>query len=416
MRWEKERRVPVYRLPGGRGTRVWAYEDELTAWLADSPEPDAAVTPAGPSPSSTIGEAASRRGRWIWALAAGLGGLTLISLGAVAWRGAPRVADVVVEHNEVRAIDASRTTVWTFRVPEPGTVSASDVWRQIADVDGDGRPEVLVALTITRPNASISASILYCLTDEGELKWSYAPQDRWWFGDDEYSGPWNTSSLSVLRLARGARVAWAVRQHTWWPSMLLLFDDRGRSELAFVNAGWLSHVSTVAASRDGRRLFVTGITNSRQAYFLAVLDAERGAAVSPEPAGSPFECRNCPSNQPIAYYTFPRTDASRTVPFPSDPPSLYVLDGDRLQVWVHETGGTIGASTIYEFAGPGSGDVRARFADSYWQWHRERERDGTIAHSAETCPERSALTLQRWSPHDGWTSLPLPAGRAAPTP
>lgn len=396
MRWEKERGLPVYRLPGGRGTRVWAYVDELTAWLEDSP----------PEPDVALAESESRR--WVWLAAAGVSGLALLTLAMLVWRPAAGIDDVVIDRQEVRAIDASHRTVWTFRVPDAEGLSAAGVWRQIADLDGDGSREVLVALSVSGPGASLDAGVLYCFSESGELRWSFSPQHRWRFGGDDYAAPWNTSSLAVVRLAKGIRVAWAVRQHTWWPSMLLLLDDQGRSELAFVHAGWLSHITTVSASSDGTRLLATGISNSRGAYFLAVLDAQRGAAASPEPAGSPFECAGCPEERPLAYYTFPRTEASRSVPFPGDPPSLYMLADGRAQVWVHETAGSIGPSTIYEFAGPDLADVRARYADSYWQWHREAERAGALGHAADVCPERSNLTVLRWGPAAGWTPLRLP--------
>src|SRR5271165_3371113 len=32
-RWERERRMPVHRAPGGRRSGVFAYADELDAWL-----------------------------------------------------------------------------------------------------------------------------------------------------------------------------------------------------------------------------------------------------------------------------------------------------------------------------------------------------------------------------------------------
>src|SRR6266851_9618480 len=42
IRWEKERGLPVHRLPGGKQRGVFAYSDEIDAWLvghpADPPE------------------------------------------------------------------------------------------------------------------------------------------------------------------------------------------------------------------------------------------------------------------------------------------------------------------------------------------------------------------------------------------
>jgi hypothetical protein len=35
-RWEKERGLPVHRVPGGRRGTVYAFSEELTAWLRSS--------------------------------------------------------------------------------------------------------------------------------------------------------------------------------------------------------------------------------------------------------------------------------------------------------------------------------------------------------------------------------------------
>lgn len=50
-RWEAERGMPVHRVPGAKHATVYAYTDELTAWLktadTQSPLPDAANVPVG---------------------------------------------------------------------------------------------------------------------------------------------------------------------------------------------------------------------------------------------------------------------------------------------------------------------------------------------------------------------------------
>jgi TolB-like protein/Tfp pilus assembly protein PilF len=43
-RWEKERGLPVYRVPGGKG-RIYSYTDELTTWLA-GPQNSGAISPS----------------------------------------------------------------------------------------------------------------------------------------------------------------------------------------------------------------------------------------------------------------------------------------------------------------------------------------------------------------------------------
>src|SRR6266511_3175080 len=37
IRWEQQRGLPIYRVPGGKLSRVFAYTDQLDAWLALGP-------------------------------------------------------------------------------------------------------------------------------------------------------------------------------------------------------------------------------------------------------------------------------------------------------------------------------------------------------------------------------------------
>ncbi|MGA7852468.1 MAG: tetratricopeptide repeat protein [Candidatus Acidiferrales bacterium] len=50
-RWEKERGLPVHRMPGGERGRVFAYEDELAAWLISAEQQDIQGTVA-PQPAA----------------------------------------------------------------------------------------------------------------------------------------------------------------------------------------------------------------------------------------------------------------------------------------------------------------------------------------------------------------------------
>jgi hypothetical protein len=413
MRWEKERSLPVHRVPGPRPSRVWAYADELTAWLAAAPPEEAAAPPPVDHPPAAAEEPApsavtNRTRRLLYRWAAGVAALALVTAAVViARRPAGPIVEILAGEGGLRAVDHSRRTLWSFRVPDAVEVSTAGRWWRLSDLDGDGRSEVIAAVNVTRAGRTLTTATLYCFSDDGRLKWSHTPSDAWRFGNDEYLAPWGSTTVSVVMLARGTRVAWAVHHHTWWPSMLLLLDARGASELAFINAGYLSDVG---ASMDGRRLFVTGISNSQQKYFMAMLDADRPGATSPEQPGSEFECRTCPPGRPLVYYAFPRTEASRAIAFPAEPPSVFV-EGDRTQVWVKEAPGPVGPATIYDFAGAEFTAVRARFADSYWEWHRDAERRGPIDHAAADCPERASLTVSRWSDGHGWTALRLPTSQ-----
>lgn len=94
QRWERERGLPVYRLPGQKGGAVFAYEDELEQWLRSRQQDNASLVetlpPAGPAllpPAVEIQVETMPRGfrnsRWFT-----LSAVTLILLAilAVAWR------------------------------------------------------------------------------------------------------------------------------------------------------------------------------------------------------------------------------------------------------------------------------------------------------------------------------------------
>src|SRR5687767_9100994 len=49
-RWEKERGLPVHRVPGGKGPSVFAYTDEVDAWLAAGRD----VTPEGQNADESV--------------------------------------------------------------------------------------------------------------------------------------------------------------------------------------------------------------------------------------------------------------------------------------------------------------------------------------------------------------------------
>src|SRR5579871_540661 len=94
-RWEKERLLPVHRLPGGSRARVFAIRDELERWM-NSPEPQPAELAGGDSASESLGTAdtsasdapaalghPASRERWLWVLAT----CALLTIGAaIFWR------------------------------------------------------------------------------------------------------------------------------------------------------------------------------------------------------------------------------------------------------------------------------------------------------------------------------------------
>src|SRR5437870_2840088 len=158
IRWEKERGLPVHRVPGGRGRSVFAYTDELDRWSAGGRAPDAEP------PSPTM--------RWKWiGVAAGLALLPGLAAGiAIAWPHGD-IARVAVEAHGVRASTRTGRMLWIYPLASPAIVN-NRRQTQIADLDGDGRADVIASLDVI-PEASANAGLgqLLALDHGGRPIW-----------------------------------------------------------------------------------------------------------------------------------------------------------------------------------------------------------------------------------------------------
>ena len=141
-RWEGRRGLPVRRVPGGAGAGVFAYAEELTAWLksaaVSSPSAPASGDPvaavAGPQPSRLAPARPMRPGGWL-ALALILSGL---AVGAVAWRigasarGQPGAAmERLPARPDLVALYLRARHDWSTRTPK-GLALALDEYTQVA--------------------------------------------------------------------------------------------------------------------------------------------------------------------------------------------------------------------------------------------------------------------------------------------
>lgn len=403
IRWERERGLPVYRVPGGKLARVFAYPEELDRWLAargaaqtvaESRVKDERPPVAPPIPGTRVALAA---------VAAALVAVTVAWAVATNFAAAPR--RLAVSGNELVAMDESGRARWRYRFQPADAKHPAALWTHVGDVDDDGADDIFAAVEVGAPPSNQFSGALLRFAPDGEVRWSRAVQDRVAFREGEYGPPWAPNDLVVYRTNGEARIAWALHHFTWWPGMLVTLDGRGERIGTFVNAGW---IRTAQPSFDGRSLFVSGVNTPRQAYVVAVLDADRPAGHSPEPPGNPAECLRCPAGDPHAYLVFPRTDVGRDEPFPGDSPSVTTFADGTVEVHVLESSGAGMGATIYKLAAD-LGFVDVRFSEAFVDRHRQLEREGRLDHSFENCPERRGLEVQRWTPARGWQPVQVPA-------
>ncbi|MBI1738961.1 MAG: hypothetical protein HYR58_06910 [Acidobacteria bacterium] len=428
MRWEHERALPVHRVPGGGRAAVFAYADEIDAWLHGQPaadlkedaaaQPDAAASGPNGISAAAAPEAAQQAPRRISrgaviALTSTLAIMFLVVFAVVWGGGASRTAQperVTLVGRRLTAFDANDRELWSQTLPDLLPQTRMSNWRngaervRLADLDGDGRREVLVAAHMdAAPGSSLSMrSELRCYSSEGRLLWQYEPARKLKFREQEFEGPWYIDDMVIS--AEVPRKIWlAVIHNTWWPSFVVELDAAGQESLRFVNSGTVLALLEVSTAR-GAFLLAGGVNNEPYAGIVAVLDLKQPFAVSPQAPGSKFECVECPAGSPVAYFVLPRSELNLVEKHALNSVVDVNRVGQQVQAGVSELG-VAGVLGLFEFSlDPEIVAKRLTYSDSYWLRHREHEQAGDLKHSAEQCPDRTQpKTVRRWTLATGWT-------------
>jgi hypothetical protein len=366
LRWHKDRGLPVHRVPGGKGRSVFAYADELDAWM-ESEASQKAPPETPPLPRRTPAAAV------IAALV-----LLLLGVGAYAIRamGRGEPVRVVAAGRSLIALDAANREVW--QVPLPAAANLTPRGVVFVDLDGDDTREILAPLTFVDP-AATPASALYCLDARGRLRWSRTIADALRFGAGEFAPTWSSADVAVVRRASGLRIAYAVTHSVWWPSIVAMLDVDGQVTGRFIHAGWITRLETGA---DGSTLLAGGVSNARDASILAVLEGDAAFSGAWPETSPDYRCA-CPAAQVDRYFVFPRSEANRAAGQLPLRESIEVRTDGSLLVRVPQRT-DLAADALYEFT-PSLNLKRAAFADLYWDWHRQLEQRGTLDHSRDKC-------------------------------
>jgi hypothetical protein len=351
IRWEHERGLPVHRVPGGKRGSVFAFADEVDRWLNHGPGPDAAVD-AGHGGDSRAWNGVLRRlasGRA--ALVASLVVATTAVLTVMLRGRTPRIApaSVAFEGRTLVVKDAGGNRLWSDDLGMPlGSTAPEHALRlaRIADVDGDGAEEVLVSVPFFRQFSQVPHE-LRCYSADGRLRWKSQLDDELRFRAGRYGAPWQATSafpygpaIGVYRVDGQARIAWAQNHHTWWPSVLSVLDGNGRRVARFVHAGNIYAVATL--ERAGETLLLAGgVSNSRAAAYVAVLDGRNPSGSSPEEPGSPYECLDCPPGRPQRYFTLAPSEMVGAVGGAYNQIYRIVVLPDGFEAWTSETGAEV---------------------------------------------------------------------------
>jgi hypothetical protein len=439
MRWEKERSLPVHRIPGdGARQPVFAYKDELDEWLeqkegsAGTERPVVAALALSGSPVRANRKNEDRHFVYKWAFLWGAIGLALIvtaSIVIIRHRPSSSRTALTVRiqftANAIRAYDDADHLLWTHVFPKPVHPEVlkhpelTENLVRIADLYGDGGWEALVTVPLEQ-NAdphNISLTEIDCFSNTGKLLWSYLPHEDFRFGEYELDGPWIVADVFISQTTKP--VIWASLEHyRWGNSFVVQLDPQnGRATVRFVNTGPVYKLNETRI--DGKPyLLMGGFNNEYAAGILAAIDESKPYAVSPQTAGTRHKCVNCPEGAPDYYFVFPRSEINRLYNAWEDSVRFINIQGNTIEVDKAELGDpALGEKTdvskvhvVYDFhAEPIFQPAGFRFDSWYDFAHRDLYDKGKLDHRLESCPERlHPAPIRRWTPNSGWSELYLP--------
>jgi hypothetical protein len=334
IRWEKEKGLPVRRVPGGQRKAVFAYTSELDAWLTQEPLNNTTET-TGQQPGDLETDLDNDRFAILPILAASvgnsrvglalpllivvvlLGGLSLFALFGRSRLSQPNFpVQIDFSQDSVLALDPEAKLLWTHAFPGkliPGMLSVIEPlshFSYIGDFRGEGDQEVLlIAPYRSGPNPEdMQRTEVDLFSSRGQLLWSYHPHARFEFGTHELSGAWLVLNLLVTPHGNRKQIWASVSDEAWGNTFVVNLDPvTGKDTLRFVNTGTIHSLSEMTTPH-GTFLIAGGFNNEPDTGSLAVIDEARPFAASPQSASTRHKCMNCPSGDPDYYFEFPRSE------------------------------------------------------------------------------------------------------------
>jgi hypothetical protein len=448
IRWERQRGLPVHRIPGGKRGAVYALTSEIEEWLRGNPngsaaapstdsfgvsssEPRRVLSPsAGGTASRSRPKAATVLGAIALAILAGgsLIGLSLTRAGSPDDRrvGQPSlIRSISLSGTVLRALGGAGDVRWTHDFGR-NVVARNDPWDPGApmatfatseDLDGDGVPDLLVSVMFTEDtpgSATIHDELFAFSGPSGRVLWSRRIEDTLAFRAGHFAAPWCgvfpmppphiTNRLALFRVDGKLRIAWALNHRIWWPSMLVVVDRHGTVVSKWVHSGMIYAVASLE-EEGPPRLLVGGVSNSRKAAFLAVLDARHVEGAGPEDPGSPFECLSCGPARPLRYFVFEPSELMLAIE-PYNHVQQIQIFPTGIEVDTAEFGGLPRPAFAVRGIAFFSRDLvleQVAWSSGWEDSHRELERAGRIDHTLEDCTWKGRPPqVREWTPQSGW--------------
>ena len=389
QRWETSG-LPIYRQGTGTKARTFAYADELERWQATAAVQE--IETAGSAPCAPV------ESRWKGWLAAGA--LAVMALAAIVWLGGLlpmfRVPNGwTLEGSRLKVVDAGGRFCWDKQLPPFN--QQYDHWTRdkvvLADIDGDGRTEVLVNYL---PEPAASGGSLMCFEQNGKLRWQARYGGPKTFGGRTFDASYCGRFVRPVRVGGRPLLLTVANHHLWYPSQVALRDPRtGRVVEEYWHPGAIHHYVLHDLDGDGQEEALLGGVNNpgtglgHGALAVLKLPFSRAARRTPAP-DDPLPPLS--GGGEWAYLMFPTPDVATIMGVLPSVAALTVDPGGqiRVQIPLPEGGGTVYSLGF---------DLRLqefRFSDNFIPMHERYYRQRLLDHAlspAETASLGKVISL-----------------------
>ncbi len=279
QKWERDRGLPVQRLPGNR-SRVSAHTDQIDRWrdsLDSLPPPETLQETFGRFVALSAVLARSRRAQFFCLLGVMLLSVMGWGLYAFLFRVGPP-SDYRLEGRTLIVLDAHGRERWRYALDGEALQS----WKQhpywvsppwFGDLDGDGSVEFL--FPHNRTNGQTLSDQLLCFSEDGKLRWSFSNKRNVRTRDEVFAPPFRSEGLRVVRLGPGKGLAVAVTSYhsLYYPFQVALLSPQGQLIREYWHSGHLLVMLTVEAPGGGRDLlYLGGVSNAASRAAVVILD------------------------------------------------------------------------------------------------------------------------------------------------
>ncbi len=295
--WEKERALPVRRLPGGRA-RVLAVAQELDEWKlsGQAAEQDGEIAPSLPGPKAVTATVPAKRLFLVAGLAALL--LAVLAFGYLAWMRPGQPKRWTADGDTLIVLDSHNREIWRWSAAFPlgpyyteeySRNTSRHIW--IGDLDGDGDNETLLTPLPEQVTEIGTSAPLLCFDKRGNIRWKFTPGRVVTSAKPEqFPNLYVVANFQVARFAQGRpnSIIVSAIQIPDYPNQIALLDvQTGKVIREYWHSGYVGDLTReiLLADMDGNgvsEIYLAGGDIGSRRITLVALDPDRFEGASYE--------------------------------------------------------------------------------------------------------------------------------------